>query len=255
MLLSAKHKFLPRTAFAAVILSLFAAAPAWPQQAPAQSANGPAANTETLPRITVEGIGAAGAKPDMAVLQISVSHEAKTAKDAVAQVNQSLNPLLAALKKSLPEKDIRSSGWTVGPVYSQDNERKNKQQKSFRAVSQLSVKIRETKQVGAIIDAALAAGATEISDLSWTNSETEPLYREARRQAVANALEKTASYARAANAETGRILRIEEGGADSSPRFYARAAAPIMADTAVAEGENSYTARVQITTELINKTR
>lgn len=248
-------KILAKTAAAIAFIGLFAAVPPAFSQNFSSSA-GNETSAEKLPRIAVEASGSISAKPDMALLQISVSHEAKTAKAAAEQTAAALQTLLTALKsQKIAEKDMQSNGLAVNAVYQEAA--KAKREKSFQAAASVTVKIRNTGALGQVIDTALANGANGISDISWTNSDLKPLYAAARRQAVENALDKIRSYAAAAGLSAGRILRIEELSDDSaSPRFYSMAkAAPAMAaaDMPVAEGEETYSVRISLTAELIAK--
>jgi len=156
--------------------------------------------------ITVSASGTVYARPDMALLQVSVRREAPTAAEAAAQVKQDLPALLAELKKLLPEKDMQTSGWQVGPIYNEDS----KAPKKFAAETQLSLKIRRTDQVGAVIDTALAKGANSMGSLSWAVSDPHKLYLEAEAKAVADAEEKINAYAEAAGRKAGHIIRISE---------------------------------------------
>ncbi|KAA6404571.1 SIMPL domain-containing protein [Candidatus Tokpelaia sp.] len=203
-------------------------------------------------RITVEAEGNATARPDMALLQVSVSQEAKTAKEAAEETARALQNVFTAVKaQKIDDKDIQSNGLTVDTIYPPEDA-KPKREKTFRAGATLSLKIRDTKKLGQVIDAALANGANGVSDISWTNSDPRPFYTEARRQAVANALEKLQTYAQAAGVTQGRILRIEEvSGNAMPPRLYARAKSS-MADMPIAEGEETYTVRILLTAELLN---
>lgn len=221
----------------------------------AQAVGGDFPDSGKFARITVEAEGSAAARPDMALLQVSVSREAKTAKEAAEETARALQNVFTAVKaQKIDYKDIQSNGLTVDTIYP-PGDAKPRREKTFRAGATLSLKIRDTKKLGQIIDSALANGANGMSDISWTNSNPKPFYTEARRQAVANALEKLQTYAQAAGVTAGRILRIEEvSGNAMPPRLYARAKSSMamMSDMPIAEGEETYTVRVLLTAELLN---
>jgi len=250
MAFSRNYKILPALAAAGVVLGVFSAV----MPASAQAGGEYFADKAKLARITVEAEGTATARPDMALLQVSVSREAKTAKAAAEEAAQALQNVFAALKRqNIDDKDMQSNGLTVDTIYPLENA-KAKGETRFRAGASLSLKIRDTKKLGQIIDAALANGANGMSDISWANSDPRPFYTAARQQAMANALEKVKTYAQAAGVTAGQILRIEEvSGNSGPPRLYARAKSmSAMADMPVAEGEESYTVRVVLTMQLIN---
>jgi|GEM_PF-1130814 len=258
MSLILNRKFLTQTAFASAFIGLIAL-PSAAAAEPGKHAPMPPMPPHAImmmPRITVEAEGSASAKPDMALLQVSVAHDGKTAKSALDGVNQGMQTLLAALKKQLPEADIQTSDFTLNPVYRQDDDAKSKPQKIFQASAVLALKIRKSDAVGTIIDTAMNNGATSVSNLVWTNSDLKSLYTAARKQAIANALDEANAYAEAAGAKVGRVIRITEmpefGG--HGPRLLGGIRAAAMSDnTEMAEGENSYKVHVSVTYRLITK--
>jgi len=231
---------------AAALAASFAGAPAFAQAAPHMLPPMGAPMPPHAAVISVSGSGTVYAKPDMAMLQVSVHREGPTAAEAAAQLKQDLPALLAELKKLLPEKDMQTSGWSVGPVYNQDA----KQPEKFAAETQLTLKIRSTDQVGAVIDTALAKGANGMGGLSWINSEPQQLYLAAEAKAVADAQAKIDAYAKAAGGKARRILRISEqgGGAGPRPVLYSMR----MSDSTPMEaGENAITAQIQVVAEML----
>lgn len=258
MIFPLTDKIPPRAACAAMLAASLALFPA---ASPAQARAGNIGQTDSISaqagKITVEASGSATSKPDMASLQILVSQQAKTAQAAGEAVKKITLKLLPALKKQdIAEKDIQSNGLTVNSVYNYQD-KKSKKEKLFEASTSLTVKVRNIAALGKVIDSALANGATGLGDAVWTNSDTNALYTEARQQAMRNAEAKIQTYAQAAGLKMGRILQIEELSDDRpSPRFYsmAKAAAPMAsADMPIAEGEETYSARISLTAELIAK--
>jgi uncharacterized protein YggE len=95
----------------------------------------------------------------------------------------------------------------------------------------------------------VSSGANSIGDIAFTIKDPKPLMAQARAAAVADAIARAQTLARAAGVTLGPITSINESGY-SEPRPMYRMAA--MADVAgaptpIAAGEQSVTAGVSIT--------
>jgi len=230
--------FLALLAFIAMLLST---APARPQSGAA-----PISDTAS---ITVYATGTASARPDMALLQVSVSHEAKTAKQALDQTNSDMAKIMAALKSaSIAADDMQTTGLDLQPVYQSGHDESGKREKSgYQANNTLQIKVHDLGRLGVIIDAAISNGANGLGQMSLTNAKPQPLYDAARKDAVANALSKAKLYADAAGVSLGRVLNIEEKS--SGMELMARAT---MSAAPIAAGTQHYTVNLALTMELIN---
>ena len=99
---------------------------------------------------------------------------------------------------------------------------------------------------GALIDAAVSAGANTISGPSLSRSDADALYRRALERAVADARERAALLARAAGRSLGGVTAIVETGASETP-LYAKAEAARDASTPVVSGTQEMVATVGVT--------
>ncbi len=70
---------------------------------------------------------------------------------------------------------------------------------------------------GALIDAAVAAGANTIYGPSLSRSDADALYDQALEKAVADAKDRAALLAKAAGRELGRVTAIVESGSTAVP--------------------------------------
>lgn len=207
--------------------------------------------TDNMAKITVHADGTASVKPDMALLKLSVSHEAATAKAAMDETNRVMTQVMNAMKAAdIAEKDMQTVGLTVQPVYQSDGHPpKEPRQRGYQASNTLNIKVRDLGKIGKIVDDAMTGGANGINQMTLTNANLQPLYDEARKNAVANAMAKAKLFADAAGVTLGRIWRIEENSSYARP-MMARAA---MANSQIAAGENSYNVDISLTMELLNK--
>jgi uncharacterized protein len=82
----------------------------------------------------------------------------------------------------------------------------------YQLTNTVEATIRDVATVGALIDAALAAGATSLDGLAFRLADPTEALAEARRRAVADARARAAVLAAEAGVILGRVVAITEGG-------------------------------------------
>jgi uncharacterized protein YggE len=174
--------------------------------------------------VTVEGVGTARTAPDTAQLSFGVDTRAPTASAAVAANAEKMQRVIAALRaRGIAKADLQTQQVSVYPH--QDN---SGEPEGFDASTTLSATVRRIYATGRIVDAAVAAGATETSGPSFSRSSQERLTQQALRDAFANARVKALTLAQEAGAQLGEVQRIEE--TSPAPQPY-----PLYADRALAQ--------------------
>lgn len=88
---------------------------------------------------------------------------------------------------------------------------------SYDANETLQVRVRDLSAIGRAIDAVLALGVTDISDITFTATNTEAAQREATGEATRRARARAEAIASASGARLGRTLRLSTEG-DNAPR-------------------------------------
>lgn len=203
-------------------------------------AGAPAANAQDAPRsITVSGTGVVETAPDMALISLAVSHEAKTAKTAMAQVSTDMSALIARLTElDVADRDIQTNRLSISPVW--DNRRYDDNRRAkivgFLASNGVSVRVRDLAELGRILDAVLSEGANEMSGLRFSVEDPAPFQADARAAAVRDAMTKAQQLAAAAGITLGPVRSISEGGGSRAPVMMEMAAAR-SADVPIAAGE------------------
>jgi uncharacterized protein len=86
----------------------------------------------------------------------------------------------------------------------------------------VSVKV-ASNRAGAIVDLAVASGATNASGPSFDVSDREALYRDALRLAVTEARKKAEAIAGAGGVSVGDVTRVVEAGAEGPTMYLATA--------------------------------
>ena len=212
-----------------------------------------AAEDKPTPRLmSLTGEGMVTASPDMAVLSLGVVSEDRTARRALLANTRAMTALVAAMKKAGVEpKDLQTSGFSVNPNYSRPRVLQNGRPPAREIVgysvrNTLTIRIRDLANAGEILDQAVSLGANAISGLRFTVAEPKPLQNEARKAAMADALEKARLYADAAGVSLGAIQSITESAGIRPPQPQMMARAQIAMDAAVPIEAGAITYRAQV---------
>jgi hypothetical protein len=171
--------------------------------------------------VTVDGVGTARTIPDTAQLSFGVDTQAATASAALAANAQKMRRILVALRQSgVAKEDLQTQDVSVYPHQNGSGE-----PDGFDASTSVSATVRRIGATGKVVDAAVAAGATETSGPSFSRSSREALTQQALRDAFANARSKAQVLAQAAGAQLGQVQRIEESAPAPEPQPLMYAAA------------------------------
>jgi uncharacterized protein YggE len=205
-----------------------------------ESARGSAPDTRS---VTVTGTGSIDAVPNQAGLVVGVSTEAATARAALAANAEKASRVIEALGSAgVAKRDLQTADVSVSPRW--DDKGK---QDGFTAHSSVQVQVREIAKAGPLLDAAVAAGATETSGPSFDRNDRAELYRSALKAAFADARAKAATLAGEAGANLGRVLRIEESPAVSGGPMPMEMRAASDSTTPVEPGTEQVEATVSVT--------
>ena len=130
-----------------------------------------AENSAPTPQLSVNGEGIVIAKPDIATVAMGVVSEAPTARAALDANSTDMQRVIDSVKAAgVAERDIGTTGFNIDPVYSQppiraDGSRENPQIIGYRVSNQVSVRIRDIDNSGAILDAVVTAGANRVTGI------------------------------------------------------------------------------------------
>lgn len=229
----------------AAVAALILAGPALAQAPrPAGQPEGAMTHPHTLLTITAEADVAA--RPDIATIAFGVQTSAPTAAQALADNAARMTAVLAALRKAgVAERDVQTSTLSLNPQYLYA-EREPPRVTGYDAVNQVSVKVRDTKNLGRVMDAVVGAGVNQVNGVSFGLDKPDAALDQARRDALAKARARAELYASAAGMKVARIVAIQEGRAAGPlpPPMPMMAKAAMAESTPVAPGEVSLTATV-----------
>ena len=162
--------------------------------------------------ITVTSTATVGSEPDQATLRIGVESQADESAVALADNGATTDDVLAALRDAgIAADDVQTDRLDV---FRRTVDRKTPRERTvFVADASLSVTVRDLDSVGAVIEAAVGAGATSVRDIRFEVSDPSKARTEALEQAVQGARAKADAMAAAAGAGVTGLERIVEEGA------------------------------------------
>jgi len=205
---------------------------------------------EETGRIVVSGEGQISAVPDMAVVRMGVTAEAKRARDAMAQVSETMTRVQQVLGAAgIEARDIQTTSLQLNPRW--DNGPRNNGQTpkitGYFAENGISVRVRDLAGLGDVLGAVVTDGANQFRGLSFDIAEPEPLLDEARRAAVAAARAKAELLADAAGVSLGKLIEMREGGSPGPMPMMAEMRTSADSFSApVAQGEMTLSATVMM---------
>lgn len=191
--------------------------------------------------ITVQGTASVPAVPDRAELSFGVESQGETARAALAANAAEMRKVIAAVKAA-GGTGVRTQSVSLSPRYDERN-----QPQGFVATNTVSATIKELARAGALIDAAVGAGANQVYGPSLSTGDQSDLYRKALQAAVANARANAQALASASGLALGRVTAVVEGGG-SVPQPYLVAQKEMDAgSTPIEPGTQQVTATVTVT--------
>lgn len=219
--------------------------------------------------ITLSGHGEVQAVPDIANIYFTIHKEGKTVKEAqeaVALVEKASSDFLKNNK--VAEKDIKTSNASFNPKYEYRYDTKILMPCSefdcpprpgknvisgYEAYESITVKVRNTDDVGKIMQRLGELGVSELSGPNFAIDNEDALKVEARKKAIDDARVKAKVLAKDLGVKLGRIANFSESG-NYGPIYYGKAiSADGVTESAPAEipkGENTINSDVTITYEI-----
>jgi len=198
-------KSLMRAAALAAVLStaaLAAAAPAWADADPAFAAT----------TLSLSAYGEARVDPDMATISLGVETQGPTAAAAMQANAAQMARVVAALKKAgIADRDLQTANLSLNPQYVYEQNQPPKLT-GYQASNQLAITVRDLGKLGPVVDATVAAGATNVSQISFGLSNPVSAENTARIAAVKALQDKASLYANATGYRISRLVNLGEGG-------------------------------------------
>ena len=201
----------------------------WASTAGAQDSSRPA-----VPQIVTTATGEVRIAPDRATIMMGVQSRATTAAAAANQNSQKQRAVIDAIRaRGVPAEQIATSSFNVIPETRYDREgQQAPRTTSYLVTNTVIVELRRIDQVGPVIDAALAAGANQITSLQFGVANADSARRAAMARAVTTARADAEAMARAAGGSLGPLIELT-----SMDQYIPRPPRPFDARITTAMGE------------------
>lgn len=208
-------------------------------------------------RLTVTGESEARLAPELAIVNLTVLREAETSREGLTATNEAVSKLLVALKEAgVAERDMQTTGLNIQPRIQRPTRQSDVKEDrivGYTVTNSLTVRIRDLSKVGNVLDTAVTLGVNRSTGLRFVNEDVTDGLREARKRAVADALDRAKTLAESAGVRVGRIISMNERSLQPRPYPAARQTAARAYSTQgvpVASGENAYKVTVSVVFEI-----
>jgi len=170
--------------------------------------------------VTVNGVGEILVTPDQATISIGVQTKNDDAKIAQEENATLMSAVIEAIKNTgVPEKDIKTSGYSLYQGYDDVISDSVENKKIYYANNNVSVTINDIENVGQIIDIATKAGANNINSIQFSISDDSVYYQQALTLAMENAKGKAETIMKTFSKTAGEpysVTEISYGGTYST---------------------------------------
>ena len=179
----------------------------------------PATSTEGLPEIETVGSGERRVPPDRATVTLVVVSQAPSAGVAASNNARAVAAVRDTLRKLGLENATSMASYNVGPDYEMVPRSETPRRAGYAARSAVRVQLSQLDQVGRVIDAGLARGATGVEGVFFEASTAEDARRSAMAEAAASARRDAEALARSLGGTVGPLLSVSTAGAMDARRM------------------------------------
>lgn len=170
--------------------------------------------------LTVTGVGKIKMKPEAARFTAGVQKFAADINEAMSQEKQATKAIIDTLKEAgIKEEDIKTTNFSVWPQTSDyyENNVRRTQISGYSVYNNIEVKITMVDRVSEILGKVIAAGANNVSGVSFGADDPTEQEALAREKAIQDAQEKAQKMAQAAGRKLGKIISLAESYSSYMP--------------------------------------
>lgn len=194
--------------------------------------------------------------PNRAQLGVAVETRSRTSAQAGADNARIQAAVLEALRRlGVTGPQVQTRAVQVSPEYQYPREGGRPTVTGYVARNEIAVELTDLTKIGGVIDAALAAGATNVSGPRYGLVNPDSARREALDLAVRKAMGDAQVMARAAGVRAGRVLELSSDGSmgivEAPEMVRMRVAAADAPETPVETGLITVRASVQLRVAIV----
>ncbi len=174
----------------------------------AQPTDEPAPSCNADRSIQVSGTAVVNVRPNRVLIQLGVQSNGRSPKEVQSVNAATISRVTKALvAQGVASKDIATDWYVIQPLY---EEYDSIRIKGYRIYNVVAITLRKVEIANDLIAAAFQAGANQVVNVEYYTSDLRKYRDQAREMAMKAATEKAGDLARAAGAQTGCILHINE---------------------------------------------
>lgn len=209
---------------------------------------------QDLRTISVDGSSTIKVAPDKATISISIENTAKDAKMASAQNAQIMQKIQSAILGLTITKDkMQTTNYNLYPVYNtKDNSREII---GYSVSNEITVTIDDIDMVGAVIDTAINAGASNVNSIEFGLKDSQAYKDKVLQQAIVDAKRKAQVIANALGKSVVNVVSVNTGNTyveakNFNNAMYMRTADAAGATSPIQSGDISVRANVAVVFEM-----
>jgi uncharacterized protein YggE len=194
--------------------------------------------------IIVTGSGQVDAPPDRAFVTAGVQTRGRTAQEAQNDNNLTMQAIIVAIKAvGIPDKSIQTTGVSLYPISDQ-----GQVITGYNASNEVDVTVDQIAQAGAVLDAAVKAGANQSAGVRFGLKDQATPRNQALAAAAIDARSKATALATALGLQITDVESVSEESVNvpiySPPRAFAGAA--VAQSVPIEPGQLTVSAQVTI---------
>ncbi|WP_133364913.1 SIMPL domain-containing protein [Qipengyuania sediminis] len=161
------------------------------------------------------------ARPDIATVSAGVTSRAPTAVAAMERNATAMEAVVARIRNlGIARDDVQTTGIELAAQYDYDQATRRQVFRGYQASNRVSVTLRKVPDTGRVLDALVAAGATDISGPAISIDDDTAPRAQARKAAIDKARAQAEEYARWAGFSGVRLLKVSEAVNPGRPMPY-----------------------------------
>jgi len=164
---------------------------------------------QQIRNLSITGNGATDISPDIAYVNVGVHTEARTVKLSVSQNNSNVDRVLKALSDlGVKKEDLRTSNFRIYSTERHDQETGKLLGTFYVVDNNIIVTVRDLSILGELLDSSVKAGANTINNIQFDLANHTSAVKQARDEALSNAIKQAQEMADAAEVSLGEIQTI-----------------------------------------------
>ncbi|MGI2177326.1 oxidative stress defense protein [Shewanella frigidimarina] len=198
--------------------------------------------------IETEGTSTIEAAADMAIINVQVSIEADSAKDAKDKADEAVSQFMQRLLKAgVDKKYIQSANLQLNPqyMYVQNEPRKLT---GYNASRQMTITVIDLNSLNELLDSALVEGINNVNNIELKSSQEAKIIAQARQAAIDDAKQKAQSLAKGFGEQIAGVWQVRYfPQQENQPEMY-HASMKMNADVAQTyqQGQVAISDRVEV---------